>query len=73
MTTESTTPQSAEGWFQKGVTLGRAGDDEGAIAAYEQSVVLDPDHFKAWFNLGAATANSSKTPRPCPVSKKRWN
>ncbi len=53
MTTESTTPQSAEGWFQKGLTLGRAEDNEGAINAYEQSVVLDPEHFRAWFNLGS--------------------
>ena len=36
MTTESTTPQSAEGWFQKGVTLGRAGDNQDAIAFWNK-------------------------------------
>ena len=70
MTTESTTPQSAEGWFQKGVTLGRAGDNEAAIAAYEQSVVLDPDHFRAWFNLGSRYGKLQQNAKALPCFQK---
>ena len=70
MTTESTTPQSAEGWFQKGLTLGRAGDNEGAIAAYEQSVALDPEHFRAWFNLGSRYGKLQQNAKALPCFQK---
>ena len=70
MTTESTTPQSAEGWFQKGLTLGRGGDNEGAIDAYEKAVDLDPDHFRSWFNLGSRYGKLQQNAKALPCYQK---
>jgi len=50
MTTD--TEKTAEDWFQNGLELGREGDNDGAIAAYQKAVAVDPTHFRAWFNMG---------------------
>tara|TARA_B100000686_G_C16731319_1_gene940865 strand:+ start:361 stop:930 length:570 start_codon:yes stop_codon:yes gene_type:complete len=51
MTTESEKPKTADDWFQEGVALGRLGHNGSAIQAYERAVELEPNHFKAYFNM----------------------
>lgn len=70
MTTEPQAPRSAEDWFQKGLTLGRAGDNEGAISSYENAVAIDPDHFRAWFNLGSRYGKLLKNAKALPCYQK---
>lgn len=52
MTTPTESSHSAEDWFKIGLDRGRAGDNQGAIEAYNNAVELDPTHFKALMNLG---------------------
>ncbi len=52
MTSDTDTSHSAEDWFQMGLDRGRAGDHQGAIEAYEEAVKQDPNHFKAYMNMG---------------------
>lgn len=44
--------KTAEDWFKEGQALGRLGNHGGAIQAYQKSVELDPNNFKAYFNMG---------------------
>ena len=50
MTEESS--KSAEDYFQEGVAAGRLRDNRTALESYKKAVAMDPDHFKAQFNLG---------------------
>ncbi len=52
MTTPTDSSHSAEDWFKIGLDRGRAGDNQGAIEAYNHAVEQDPEHFKAYMNLG---------------------
>ncbi|MFQ5481374.1 MAG: tetratricopeptide repeat protein [Nitrospinaceae bacterium] len=52
MSSQTESPKTAEDWFKTGLSRGRAGDNEGAIEAYQKAVDLDPDHFRAHFNMG---------------------
>jgi len=52
MTSEIESSRTAEDWFKIGLDRGRAGDNEGALEAYQQAVALDPDHFNAHMNMG---------------------
>ena len=51
MTTESEETKTAEDWFREGVALGRLGHNGSAIQSYERAVELNPNHFKAHFNM----------------------
>ena len=51
MATESEKTKTAEDWFREGVAFGRLGHNGSAIQAYERTIELDPNHFKAHFNM----------------------
>ncbi|QPJ62242.1 MAG: tetratricopeptide repeat protein [Candidatus Nitronauta litoralis] len=52
MTSDTESSHSAEDWFKIGLDRGRAGDHQGAIEAYQEAVEQDPNHFKAYMNMG---------------------
>nr|WP_228042375.1 MULTISPECIES: tetratricopeptide repeat protein [unclassified Tychonema] len=45
--------QKAEELYNQGVARYRAGDLEGAIAAFNQALEIDPKFHHSWYNLGA--------------------
>jgi Flp pilus assembly protein TadD len=45
-------PDRLENWNQLGYVRYLAGDDAGAIAAFERVLTADPKQADAWFNLG---------------------
>lgn len=47
-------PKSTFLWNLLGVTLGRLGDDTGALSSYRQTLKINPDHVEANYNLGTA-------------------
>ena len=53
----------AMSWFQVAVAREGTSDIEGSIAAYLQSLDLDPDYDLAWFNLGGMYWNSGDIER----------
>ena len=48
----TSTPQSAEAWFQRGNEQFASGDLDGAEQAYKQALELNPDYVDAMTNLG---------------------
>ena len=44
--------QSAETYFKEGESLSRAGNYEGAIAAYGKSIAADSTYFNAYLRRG---------------------
>lgn len=55
-------PIEAENWFRLGNIYARTARPDAAVAAYRETLVREPEHRKAWFNLGilqlrAATAS----------------
>ena len=43
---------TANDWFDQGNALALQGNSSGAISAYEEAIRLDPQHFRAWNNMG---------------------
>ena len=70
MTTDNNTGKSAEQWYQMGLDRGRADDHDGAIEAYEQCVAQDPEHFRAWFNMGIRYGKIPKNVKAKTASKR---
>ncbi|MEB3311438.1 MAG: tetratricopeptide repeat protein [Snowella sp.] len=50
-------PETAEGWFQRGLQQANIGDLEAAIASWDQALALDPDFIPAWQSRGSALGN----------------
>ena len=46
-------------YFAKGTLFEKLGDKEMAMQAYEQAIVVDPEFFNAWFNIGALYFNNA--------------
>jgi tetratricopeptide (TPR) repeat protein len=44
-------------YFAKGTLFEKLGDKDKAMAAYQQSLAVDPEFFNAWFNIGALYFN----------------
>ena len=47
-------PLNAIGWSNKGVSLGRLGRPDEALACYDRALAIDPQYAMAWNNKGAA-------------------
>jgi Flp pilus assembly protein TadD len=45
-------PAEAENWFRLGNVYARLGRHYDAIALYREALVRDPNHSRAWHNLG---------------------
>lgn len=45
-------PVEAENWFRLGNIYARTNRPDAAIAAYRETLVREPEHRKAWYNLG---------------------
>jgi tetratricopeptide (TPR) repeat protein len=45
-------PLEADNWFRLGNIYARTARPEAALAAYREALVRDPEHRKAWYNLG---------------------
>ncbi len=48
-------------YFAKGTLFEKLGDTESAMAAYQQSIAVDPEFFNSWFNIGALYFNNAVT------------
>jgi Ca-activated chloride channel family protein len=55
---------SAEGNYNRGNALAKAGQLEGAIAAYDRALELDPQHFDAAYNRDLVKDYLAKNPPP---------
>jgi tetratricopeptide (TPR) repeat protein len=53
---ESTNPSI---YFAKGTLYERMGEKEKAMEAYKESIVVDPEFFNSWFNIGALHFNNA--------------
>lgn len=53
-------PDSAMGHFALGNARHLDGDPQGAIAAFQRAVALDPQHAAAWLNLGLALGQQQR-------------
>lgn len=51
------TPDTVEGWFNRGLQQANLGDLEGAIASWENALALNPNLAQAWQNRGSALAH----------------
>jgi tetratricopeptide (TPR) repeat protein len=51
------TPDTVEGWFDRGLQRANLGDLEGAIASWENALALNPNLPQAWHNRGSALAH----------------
>lgn len=45
-------PQEADYWYMLGNTYVRTQQPDHAVEAYQQAIVRDPNHARAWHNLG---------------------
>jgi Flp pilus assembly protein TadD len=50
------TPETIEGWFNKGLQQANQGQLEAAIACWENALALNPNLAQAWHNRGSALA-----------------
>lgn len=50
-------PESIEGWYNLGYTLGELDRDEEAVSAYDEALSIDNGIFEIWFNKGNALYN----------------
>lgn len=50
----SVSPDSAEAWYNKGVSLNKLGKDDEAIGAYDKATSINPAHAGAWYNMGVS-------------------
>lgn len=50
-------PETADGWFQRGLQQANIGDLEAAIASWDQALALDPNLIPAWQSRGSALGN----------------
>jgi len=65
-------PQEAEYWFMLGNTYVRTQQPDQAVQAYQQAIARNPNHTRAWHNLGivrmrqasAAFVSSATTAKP---------
>ncbi|MDJ0582208.1 tetratricopeptide repeat protein [Crocosphaera sp.] len=48
---------TAEEWFNSGYSKGESGDNQGAIADYNQAINLKPDYSLAYYNRGVDKDN----------------
>ncbi len=53
-------PETVDQWFNQGLQQAQLGDLEGAIAAWDQALALNPQLSQAWHNRGNALANLGK-------------
>jgi tetratricopeptide (TPR) repeat protein len=49
-------PEDAEAWYQRAIVHSMQDDNEAALAALKHTLALDPNHYKALRDLGAALA-----------------
>jgi tetratricopeptide (TPR) repeat protein len=54
------TPNTVEGWFNRGLQQANQGDLENAIASWENALALNPNLAQAWHNRGSALAHLGK-------------
>ncbi len=45
-------PQEAEPWFRLGNVYARLEQPRQAVAAYQEALIREPEHNKAWHNMG---------------------
>jgi len=50
-------PETADGWLERGLQQANIGDLEGAIASWDEALVLDPNLEEAWQHRGGALGN----------------
>jgi tetratricopeptide (TPR) repeat protein len=50
-------PETADGWLDRGLQQANIGDLEGAIASWDEALVLDPNLEEAWQHRGGALGN----------------
>jgi tetratricopeptide (TPR) repeat protein len=48
---------TAEEWFNRGCNKGELGDNQGAIAEYNQAIQIKPDYAYAYIGRGNAKSN----------------
>ncbi|MGK7877980.1 MAG: tetratricopeptide repeat protein [Xenococcaceae cyanobacterium] len=53
-TGSQTTPDTVEGWFNRGLEQANIGDLESAIASWDKALQLNPNFSQAWHNRGSA-------------------
>jgi predicted O-linked N-acetylglucosamine transferase (SPINDLY family) len=53
-------PDSADAYYNMGVTLQKQGKLEGAIEAYNKAIALQPDYADAYYNMGIALQEQGK-------------
>jgi len=46
-----------EGWFERGKEKIDRGEDSEALAAFDEAIELDPNHYRAWINRGNVLTN----------------
>jgi tetratricopeptide (TPR) repeat protein len=51
------TPDTVEGWFNRGLQQANLGDLAGASASWEKALALNPNLAQAWHNRGSALAH----------------
>jgi tetratricopeptide (TPR) repeat protein len=50
-------PDTADGWLDRGLQQANIGDLDGAIASWDEALVLDPNLEEAWQHRGGALGN----------------
>jgi tetratricopeptide (TPR) repeat protein len=51
-------PDNAEAWYQRAIVHSMENDSEAALADLKHTLAIDPDHYKALRDLGAALAQA---------------
>jgi tetratricopeptide (TPR) repeat protein len=52
-------PEDVEFWFRLGNAYGRSQHPQLAISAYQNALLRDPTHVKAWYNMGFIQTQSA--------------
>ena len=61
-------PRLARAHRYLGILLGESGDSEGAASAFEAALAIEPNHARAWNNLGNAQRDA-RAPEPMPSNR----
>uniref|UniRef100_UPI001BD29B65 tetratricopeptide repeat protein n=2 Tax=Methanospirillum sp. TaxID=45200 RepID=UPI001BD29B65 len=54
------TPQDADAWYNRGVTLGKLERYEEEVDSYKQALTIRPNFSSAWENMGASYFDQGK-------------
>jgi tetratricopeptide (TPR) repeat protein len=50
-------PETADGWLDRGLQQANIGDLDGAIASWDEALIMEPDLAEAWQHRGGALGN----------------